>query len=333
MSAETTREVTVEQWTKAIEDSRLILDDGLTPADIAAEFDDVARETMADLCREAVLQVERDRSAVILDDFRAARGALDADDQDGEEDTLSAADSLEVMLDDVDGLADNADSHRDERDGEPDASPPADRQSSLSSSDTDSPVEPIPSAMDRDALEGEVSDNRERIATLEAQVETLQEVANRDVAIMRGALQELLGGDVVDDVSDLPEAAQQFRAEHDRADRVVREGAVPDGGEGSRTKVELATDLAKAEAVRVSTKGLQGGAIDYPDVRDIADRQHDTDLHSGTVYDAFDRLKDRWDCFEVKTGGDGPNTQNKQLRCLRDEIPQSLLNQLHTEGN
>lgn len=98
--------------------------------------------------------------------------------------------------------------------------------------------------MDRNALKEEVSDNRERIATLETQVETLQEVANRDVAIMRGTLQELLGGDVVNDVSDLPEAAQQFRAEHNRADRAVREGAVSDGGEGSWTKAKLETDLA-----------------------------------------------------------------------------------------
>lgn len=237
------------------------------------------------------------------------------------------------MLGDGDGLDDNADPLMEDPHGAKEREPSIDQQPHQSSADTDSPVEPVPSGMDRGALEEEVSDNRERIATLEAQVETLQKVASRDVAIMHGALQELLSGDVVEDVSDLPEAAQQFRAEHDRADRAVREGAVSDGGEGSRAKVELATGLAKAKAVRVSTKGLQGGAIDYPDVRDIADRQHDTDLHSGTVYAAFDRLEDRWGCFEVKTGGDGPNTQNKQLRCVRDEIPQSLLNYLQSEDH
>lgn len=126
MSAETTREAPDEQWAEAIEDSRLILDYGLEPADVAEEFDDIGRETIADLCRTASLQVERDRAAGILEDFRAARDALDADDEDDEEDTPSAGDSREAMLDDVDGLNDNADSHHDEADGETDASPSTD---------------------------------------------------------------------------------------------------------------------------------------------------------------------------------------------------------------
>ncbi|MFC4990380.1 hypothetical protein [Saliphagus infecundisoli] len=155
-SAETLREATDEQWADAIEDSRFILGDSLDPADVAAEFDDVPCETMANLCREAVLQVKRDRPGPIFQDFRAALDALDADDEDNEEYALSAGDFLETMLDDVDGVNGNTDSHRDERDGKTAASPSTNSQSSLSSADTDFLVEPAPLAMDRDALEDEV---------------------------------------------------------------------------------------------------------------------------------------------------------------------------------
>lgn len=90
------------------------------------------------------------------------------------------------------------------------------------------------------------------------------------------------------------------------------------------TKADLAYHIAQKEGLRVSTKGISGGAVDWPTVRDIADREHDTELHSGTVYTAFDRLAEDWDCFNVNRGGDGPNTKNKVLECTREKITAAL---------
>ena len=101
----------------------------------------------------------------------------------------------------------------------------------------------------------------------------------------------------------------------------------------SQTKVGLAMEVAMDEAVRRCSKGIRGGSVDYRAVRDIADREHGTDLNSGTVYDAFDRLADDWAAFHVKEGQDGPNTDNKQLRCNKEAISPALEEAVSSGGN
>lgn len=105
------------------------------------------------------------------------------------------------------------------------------------------------------------------------------------------------------------------------------------GRANGQTKVNLAYEIARDEGVRVSTKSISGGAVDWPTVRDIADREYDTTMNSGTVYAAFDRLADDWACFTVDKGGDGPNTKNKRLICDRDTISESLRASVSTEPN
>lgn len=128
-------------------------------------------------------------------------------------------------------------------------------------------------------------------------------------------------------VQSLKKTVEQVQADRaqdrKRMDRLERElgqtkAETPD------SKVGLAMQISRNEAVRVSRKGLSGGAIDWPTVRDIADRQHDIDLNSGTVYDAWDRPEEEWDAFHVRDGEDGPNTKNKQLACDRDAITPAL---------
>ena len=91
------------------------------------------------------------------------------------------------------------------------------------------------------------------------------------------------------------------------------------------SKKELAMHIAHDEAVRVSTKGISGGAIEYGTVRDIADRQYDRTLHSGTIYNAFDDLEKEHAYLAVVNGEKGPNTKNKKLVCEREDVPKPVI--------
>jgi hypothetical protein len=174
--------------------------------------------------------------------------------------------------------------------------------------------------MSRAELEECVENLRSEIAELESTVEDVRSGAGKDRANIHGRISDLEG--------DLDERLGAFE---NRLDSL--EGHVTDNGGGrkSATKQDHAETIARNEGVRVADQGLRGGAIDYPTIRDIAERQYDTTLHSGTVYAAFDELAKKWECFSVHDGGDGPNTKNKHLRVERDEIPPALEN-LATEG-
>jgi len=73
--------------------------------------------------------------------------------------------------------------------------------------------EPAPEKMGRDELEAEIARLRRQVNGLESQVTKLQDVANRDVALHRGALNALLGD--VEDVSEFPDAAADLREQLD----------------------------------------------------------------------------------------------------------------------
>lgn len=138
--------------------------------------------------------------------------------------------------------------------------------------------------------------------------------------------------DALEDATDelrVTVADLEDRVEALEADTATRDAAPTDPG----TKVDLARQVARDEAVRRSTRGIRGGAVDFPTVRDLADRDVGVVLNSGTVYDAFDRLADEWAAFHVEDGEDGPHTQNTQLRCERDAITPALEDVVRTSRN
>lgn len=155
-----------------------------------------------------------------------------------------------------------------------------------------------------------------RIEKLESLLEDVRSNAGKDRAGIHKRITE-----VADDLD------ERFDAVEERLDSL--EGHVTNAdqaGQRPSTKKEVAESIIQSEAVRVANKGIRGGAIDYPTIRDIAERQSETVLNSGTVYTAFDDLAAKWECFEVQNGGDGPNTQNKHLRVERETIPPALEN-------
>lgn len=91
------------------------------------------------------------------------------------------------------------------------------------------------------------------------------------------------------------------------------------------TKKDLAIQIAHDEAVRVSTQGISGGAIEYGTVRDIAHRQHDRELNPSTIYGAFRELAATHEYLRVQDGERGPNTPNKKLICERGAVPNAVL--------
>lgn len=199
-------------------------------------------------------------------------------------------------------------------------------------------------AMDRDELIEVIVDLSARVDDLETQA-TLDgmEVAavrrllagasgyrDQDVDITDISSIEMADA-VVDSLTEATEELQELRDRMDQLESDVAASKTPD--RGSRTKVVLAMEVARDEAVRRSKKGLRGGQVDYPTVRDIADREEGVELNSGTVYDAFDRLENEWSAFHVKAGEDGPNTPNKQLRCDRDEISPALEEVVRYDAN
>ena len=152
------------------------------------------------------------------------------------------------------------------------------------------------------------------------ELESLLEDVRTNSGKRRSSIQKRVS-EVEDDLD------ERFTAVEERLDSL--EGHVTNADQAGRqpsTKKELAEFIIQSEAVRVANKGIRGGAIDYPTIRDIAERQQDTVLNSGTVYTAFDDLAAKWECFEVQSGGDGPNTKNKHLRVDRETIPPALEN-------
>lgn len=96
-----------------------------------------------------------------------------------------------------------------------------------------------------------------------------------------------------------------------------------DGGE-EFTKKELAKAISRNEAVRRAGKGIYGGAVDYPTVRDIADRDYGERLETSTVYDAWDTLASEWSAFSFQRGESGPHSEPNKLTIEADRISPSL---------
>lgn len=125
-------------------------------------------------------------------------------------------------------------------------------------------------------------------------------------------------------VDDLETRVQQL--EQDVATR-----ATADGGE-NMSKKAVAKQVSMQEAVRRAEKGLAGGMVDWPTVRDIADRQYHTDLNSTTVYDAWTDLTSEWTAFDEQRGDPGPHGENRRLTVEREAITPSLRRACQDQG-
>lgn len=107
--------------------------------------------------------------------------------------------------------------------------------------------------------------------------------------------------------------------------------ATADGGE-NMTKKELAKQISMQEALRRAEKAISGGAVDWPTVRDIADRQYQTDLNSGTVYAAWEDLVDQWTAFDNERGEVGPHGKNRRLFVNTEDVTPSLRKACGNQG-
>lgn len=127
-----------------------------------------------------------------------------------------------------------------------------------------------------------------------------------------------------DRIADLEARVQQL--EQDVATR-----ATADGGE-TMSKKAVAKQVSMQEAVRRAEKGLAGGMVDWPTVRDIADRQYHTDLNSTTVYDAWTDLTSDWTAFNEERGQPGPHGSNRRLTVEKEAITPSLRRACEQQG-
>lgn len=306
------------------------LDDGLTHETLTEEIDVEDEDVAGEVCSQAFDYVVADqRTRFEIEDFERAvttvlteREQTELDDEPERSDE-SSAEELRRLKQEIE--------HKSDTDIENAASSPASLPSEASTDDrareeNEDHADPVHEGAET------VEVPREEFEQLQERVGEMESVVNRDFALLKGSMRRLLGIEERAGLEELPGYASEFSDEHDSLLEHARTGSdLSDGGE-RLSKIELATTIAKQESVRVSTKGLRGGAIDYPAVRDIADRQYDTELNSGTVYTAFDRLERQYDCFHVTDGQRGPNSKNKQLRAERDEIPRALLSDVSMGG-
>lgn len=162
-----------------------------------------------------------------------------------------------------------------------------------------------PAEMDRSELEAEV-------ASLRNEVDKLQEVANRDVALLKAALRALVGSEQVDEVRDLPEAAGRFREgvleQRDVVDDLAADMEVLDDLDGSGSQAGKVAQLRKY-TVRKAEREDSRGSVDY---KEAAGRLEVSEGYASTIIS--EAAEHRW--FYTKKPGD-----RTQLRVKLEKVP------------
>lgn len=190
-------------------------------------------------------------------------------------------------------------------------------------------------AMERDelvdaitTLQDDIADAKRTASLAFEAADVLEESVFGEAGSAYGSTQFEQQGAVLEQLQSLQQQVDELQAENQKLRDEIETMKTDVAGQktsiDTSTKKGLARQIARDEVIRRSTKGIRGGAIDYPDVRDLADRDHGIHLNSGTVYAAFEELEDDWTAMNVKDGEDGPHTPNEQLRCDREKISPAL---------
>lgn len=299
-------------WSQKLATSSLMLADTVNAEDLAEEFGDIDDDRRDELCNEAAMQaIDDGANEITMAHFRAANEKLVGDsgeDSDTKDDETGAADSPESATVTEDSL--------DEEDGEVSDTSSADpvSEESDSASPTDGPeadqeeTETDPAEMARSELESEVED-------LRAEVDKIQEVANRDVAIIKGALTNLLG---VKDIEELPAAGQSLRDRLDDQDESIADvedqvealdGVIADGGGGKSSKIR---DIVQMADNRRSDEGRV--LMTVPDIIDA------TGVSRRYAYDLIEDLPDDREWIlareEMKQYGDLQIDKDEQTKAI-----------------
>lgn len=270
----------VGEWRDRILEGSMKLADGCSAEDLAEEFGDVDDGWADELCSEAaMIAIQEGRSKIPIEDFQAAAEQLDGAKGDGGNETDTTDQQLssnEIPSADEVSIPSSVD---------PDAPPnsESDNSDGSNSSESSADEQPVNQPCDQDhtASAGDQPVSDDRVAELEAEVErlreqvdTLQTVANRDVAIIKGALRNLLGVDDLDDLSELLGPAEQkgvaWSETADRVDELQGQvQAIQDIGSASTTKEEKIAQVVSyaqgaasdgEDRVTVTVKNVKGVA-------------------------------------------------------------------------
>lgn len=270
-----------EAWRRRVDGSILKLKADVTPDDIAAAYPDVTDDVAEELASEAVSNAfeQGDTDGVILEDFPSVDQLdVDADSTDTPTDASSDDDGVPFHKR-RDQATDTASSSDDERDTTTHADDDADDATLDAGAAMGATTDQAPpSELDRGELEAEVSELRERVDSMEDQIDTLQTVANRDVALLKGALRRLLDVDEEQELPDIVDAATEFKAAREdhagRIDTLEREvdhldsTVAADGGE----KEDKVAAIVRMAENRSGSGVVKMTASDVQDATGVSER-------------------------------------------------------------
>ncbi|WP_135302657.1 DUF433 domain-containing protein [Haloarcula amylovorans] len=315
----------VEQWDMRVTKSNVMLADGVSPSELADSYPDLEPDQIDDLCSEAAMQaIGAGDTLIDMEHFRDAHAELGlgtTDEADERGDKEAATETHDEPHPKPDGGAieeaagrgesPSADAGSDvdvrEETAEVDDDAPDDEGDGTegrSGSDADKNGPESPTEMSRAELESEVQ-------SLRSEVDKLQQVANRDVAVLKGALTNLLD---VDEFDDLPAAGKEFGDRlGDVEDEVASlDGVIADGGGGKASKVR--------DIVQMASNRRTDEAVIAMEVSDIVDatgvsRRYANDLIDGSnsLPSEYAWMHERADLTQYGELELDKNAQNKAL--------------------
>jgi uncharacterized coiled-coil protein SlyX len=243
----------------------------------------------------AVDEIETESDAAPLRDAAVEAGCLDK---------VNARYVVAGHEPDTDDSSDNTDSSSDdEMEGDPSTSNADDQADTDTSGDR-----PMPASMDRDDLEAEV-------AKLRKEVDKLQEVANRDFALLKAAVRNLVGQQDVNTIEDLPDAAAEHRdrleQQANRVDDVASRLDLVDDLQGNGSQRKKIARL-RQYCVQKANQENGGGCVDYQEAKGIFDDSPISDGYASNLIQ--DAAEHRW--FYTKKPGD-----RTELRVDLEKVP------------
>lgn len=272
-----------ERWRRRINQSSAMLAENVTPTTLAEEFGDLEGYVASELCNEAVMiAVGEGRGELELEDFHVAHDIVTGDDQEDNDDRDDVESQVVETSTDVGPTDDTVEGSTDEA-AEPDA-------------DDNAVVEqvqsPDVSEMDRNELETEVTELRDQVDELEADLKQHKDETKRELAFVRQTFVKLFDMDGVTDPEDYRDGALTLR---DSIDGVQEQqerhqqqlASISDIGEKKTSKEEKIAALvtfadrqrdADQEKVGLTTKEMQGATgISRKYAYDLVDQLHADD--------------------------------------------------------
>lgn len=287
-----------QAWAGKLSQSSAKLAAGVSAEVLAEEFGALDEATLDDLCSDAIMVAfDEDCHEVSLSHFKTAYEGLGVDGE---------------------SAADPPDNSEEEVVPEPSEEDRVQEDPSTDDEDSSADPTPDPSEMDRDALEAEVEELRERVDEVEAIARDTQGLVKAVRRQMAAQAQVLVGAETVQDADIDPAGVtshhEQLSTQAQRLDDVESEvdaldGVVTDGSGGKASKVH---DIA-----RLANNRRSNDAVVLMDVSDIVDA---TGVSRRYAYDLVDDLPDEYgwlhDRSDLKQYGELELDKDKQVQAL-----------------